>query len=173
MIPVAQEYYNIAAWTADKVRYHDVSKRASTKRLQVNYGEIWYCDLGYNVGAEKNKCRPVLVMSNNRVNRSEKVVVLCITDAKGKTNSRNLPAQDSWFLLYAPTTIEAKKLCPGRIIPARATPYAFLDKDSIVQCEEIKAVSKARLDATRGCIGTLAPDDFKMVKEKFKRTYGL
>ena len=38
----------------------------------------------YNIGTEKNKLRPVLVMSNNRINNSEKVVIICITDAKGK-----------------------------------------------------------------------------------------
>lgn len=43
----------------------------------------WFCDLGYNIGTEKNNMRPVLVMSNNKINNSEKVVVVCITDAKG------------------------------------------------------------------------------------------
>lgn len=51
--------------------------------------------------------------------------------------------------------------------------YDFLDKDSMVQCEEIRAVSKSRLDAARGCIGTLTPEDFEMVKGKFRRAYGL
>ena len=49
----------------------------------------------------------------------------------------------------------------------------FLDKDSMIQCEEIRAVSKARLDANRGCIGTLTPEDFNLVKGKFKRAYNL
>ena len=35
------------------------------------------------------------------------------------------------------------------------------------------AVSKSRLDAARGCIGTLTPEDFEMVKGKFRRAYGL
>ena len=51
--------------------------------------------------------------------------------------------------------------------------YEFLDKDSMIQCEEIRAVSKARLDANRGCIGTLTPEDFDLVKGKFKRAYNL
>ncbi len=173
MNPEAQEYYNIAGWLKEKVHYHNNSKRTKIKRTQVNYGEVWYCDLGYNIGAEKNKCRPVLVMSNNNINQSEKVVVLCMTDAKGKLNSRNLPVQDSWFLLYSTTVDDDKKIFPGRTIPIKMTPYTFLEKDSIVQCEEIKAVSKARLDTTRGCIGTLIPTDFEMIKKKFKRAYNL
>ncbi|MFR8170486.1 MAG: type II toxin-antitoxin system PemK/MazF family toxin [Marvinbryantia sp.] len=169
----AQEYYNIAGWVKDKINYNRISKFNSNKRRQVLYGQIWYCDLGYNIGTEKNKMRPVLVMSNNRINNSEKVVVVCITDAKGKTNANNLPAQDSWFLLYSDTEDDDKMICPGRQVPASMHTYAFLDKDSMVQCEEIRAVSKSRLDAVRGCIGTLTPDDFELVKGKFRRAYGL
>ena len=93
--------------------------------------------------------RPVLVMSNNKINNSEKVVVVCITDAKGKVNARCLPIQDSWFLLYSDTEDEEKQVIPGRTIPASMHTYEFLDKDSMIQCEEIRAVSKARLDANR------------------------
>lgn len=99
MIPEAQEYYNIAAWQKNKVEYNRISKFNSNKRRQILHGQIWFCDMGYNIGTEKNKMRPVLVMSNNKINTSEKIVVVCITDAKGKVNSNNLPAQDSWFLL--------------------------------------------------------------------------
>ena len=136
-------------------------------------GMYAFCDLGYNIGTEKNKMRPVLVMSNNKINNSEKVVVVCITDAKGKVNARCLPIQDSWFLLYSDTEDEEKQVIPGRTIPASMHTYEFLDKDSMIQCEEIRAVSKARLDANRGCIGTLTPEDFDLVKGKFKRAYNL
>jgi mRNA-degrading endonuclease toxin of MazEF toxin-antitoxin module len=150
----AQEYYNLAGWITDKLNYHRISKFKSSRRRQVLCGQIWYCDLGYNVGTEKNKLRPVLVISNNKVNNSEKVVVICITDAKGKLNVHNLPVQDSWFLLHADT-------------------YRFLEKDSVLQCEEIRAVSKARLDSKRGCIGKLTSEDLALVKGKFRRTYNL
>lgn len=173
MTDEAQEYYNIASWLKDKVNYHKKSKYNTNRNRQILHGQIWYCDLGYNIGTEKNKIRPVLVMSNNKVNKAEKVVVICITDAKGKVNSNNLPAQDSWFLLYSQTTDPDKMLYPGRTVPDNMTAYPFLDKDSIIQCEEIRAVSKSRLDNTHGCIGTLTQTDFNMVKQKFRRTYNL
>lgn len=173
MHPEAQEYYNIAVWLKDKVNYNRISKFNASKRRQVLHGQIWYCDLGCNIGTEKNKMRPVLVMSNNKINNSEKVVIVCITDAKGKTNSNNLPAQDSWFLLYANTEDEEKMLKPGRKVPEKMRTYDFLEKDSMVQCEEIRAVSKARLDSSRGCIGTLRKEDFEMIKSKFRRAYNL
>ena len=40
--------------------------------------------LGYNIGTEKNKMRPVLVMSNNKINNSEKVVVVVLPMQKEK-----------------------------------------------------------------------------------------
>lgn len=55
MHPETQEYYNIASWLKDKVNYNRISKYNSNKNRQVLHGEIWYCDLGYNVGTEKNK----------------------------------------------------------------------------------------------------------------------
>ena len=173
MTPDAREYYNIAAWLKEKVGYHDRSKLSSVKRRQILYGEVWYCDLGYNVGSEKNKTRPVLVVSNNRINRAEKVVVVCITDAQGKLNANNLPVQDSWLLLYSNTTDPNKMISPGRTVPPRMCAYPFLDKDSMVQCEEIRAVSKARFDITRGCIGKLVPSDIALLKNKFRRAYDL
>lgn len=169
----AQEYYNIAGWLKDKINYNRISKFNANKHRQVLYGEIWYCDLGYNVGTEKNKMRPVLVVSNNKINNSEKVVVVSITDAKGKVNANNLPAQDSWLLLYSTTTDDSKMIHPGRTVPANMHAYSFLDKDSMVQCEEIRAVSKARLDAVKGCIGKLEPKDFSLFMDKFKRSYNL
>ena len=82
-----------------------------------------------------------------------------------------MPYQDSWYLLYSDTTNEDKKFRPGRIIHSHNTPYNFLEKDSVVQCEEIKAVSKARFNFKKGCIGILKPLDLFHIKEKFLRTY--
>ena len=51
--------------------------------------------------------------------------------------------------------------------------YSFLEKDSVLQCEEIRSVSKVRLDVTRGCIGKLSEADMNNIKSKFKRAYNL
>ena len=169
----SQEYISIGTWLKDKLLYHIRSSHNKVKRLQVNFGEVWFCDLGYNIGREKNKVRPVLVLSNNKINKSEKVVVVAITDAIGKLNKQNLPAQDSWYLLYSDTQDVTKMFAPGRLIPNNQKAYSFLEKDSVLQCEEIRSVSKVRLDATRGCIGKLSEADMNNIKSKFKRAYNL
>ncbi len=171
MHPEAQEYFDLATWLKAKVDYHRLSKSSKTKKRQILCGQIWYCDLGYNVGTEKNKCRPVLVVSNNKINRSEKVVIICITDAGGKLGANNLPAQDSWMLLYSATTDPNMMIYPGRSVPINMIAYPFLEKDSIIQCEEIRAVSKSRFDMNRGCIGQLDPRDLVLLRGKFQRAY--
>ena len=50
-------------------------------------------------------------------------------------------------MLYSDTEDEEKQVIPGRTIPASMHTYEFLDKDSMIQCEEIRAVSKSRLDS--------------------------
>lgn len=166
-----QEYFNIACWLKDKINYHKKSSYNKIKRMQVNQGEVWYFDLGYNIGTEKNKCRPVLIVSSNKFNRSDKVVVICLTDAQGKVNERNLPYQDSWYLLYSDTTDDTKKISPNRIIPKNNRIYSFLEKDSMLQCEEIRIVHKVRLDNDRKSIGVIDNEDLIKAKQKFLRLY--
>ena len=64
----AQEYYNLASWLKDKAHYHRISKYNANRHRQVLHGQIWFCDMGYNIGTEKNKVRPVLVISSNKIN---------------------------------------------------------------------------------------------------------
>jgi len=168
---ISDEYYKMGCWVSRKFGYNKRSFYIKIKRAQVHPGEVWYCDMGYNIGTEKNKWRPVLVVSNNKINNSDKVVVICITDAKGKLNANDLPAQDSWYLLYSSTIDNANKLKPDRVIPTNNVPYSFLEKDCVVQCEEIRAVSKARLDLLKGVVGKLRPKDLNKLREKFMRAY--
>lgn len=170
---IASEFYNIGTWLSTKLHYHKISEFREVKKKIVSFGQVWYCDLGFNIGQEKNKMRPVIVISNNKINRTGKIIIICITDAKGKLNSRNLPAQDSWYLLYSGTNENDKMFKPGRLIPQNQNIYKFLDKDSVVQCEEIRAVSKARLDISKGCIGKIEEEDLKFIKMKLKRVFNI
>lgn len=138
--------------------------------MQVNKGEIWNCDLGFNVGAEKNKNRRVIVLSNNRVNRTGKVLVAPITDAMDKINVSNLPQQNSWYLLYSDTKDPEKMFKPNRDLPKNAIAYSWLIKDSIIQCEEMRSVSKARLSDKKG---VLDPSEWEILNKKIKRVFDI
>ncbi|MHB8125763.1 MAG: type II toxin-antitoxin system PemK/MazF family toxin [Desulfitobacteriaceae bacterium] len=159
---------NMGKWLSKKIDYHTISDR--TRYKQINLGEVWQCDLGFNIGEEKNKERPVLIISNNKVNRTGKVVIACITDAIGKINQFNLPQFNTWYLLYTDTTDPTKMFLPSRIIPASTPRYSFLSKDSIVQFEEIRAVSKARLIRR---LGVIDPIDSQRLQQKIKNVFDI
>ena len=164
------DFYNIGLWLAKKMEYHQNSSFKKVKRKQVNLGEVWRCDLGYNVGEEKNKIRPVVVISNNRINRTGKVIVAPITDAKGKINLNHLPQHNSWYLLYSNTTDPLNMYNPNRRVPNVALTYGFLTKDSVVQCEEMRSLSKARLLSQEGKLDVL---DVDKIKHKIKSVFDI
>lgn len=165
------DYFNIGTWIKEKMNYHKQSDYKSIKHKQINQMEIWICDFGYNIGQEKNKKRPVIILSNNRANRSGKVLVAPITDAANKINNSNLPIQNTWYLLYSETRILSKMFKPNRVIPKNATSYYWLDKDSIIQCEEMTSVSKARLLKSK--IGDLEKDDWNKLIKKINNVFDI
>lgn len=165
------DFFNIGSWLSKKMQYHNISSHNRIKRKQINQGEIWKCDLGFNIGEEKNKERPVVVISNNKVNRTGKIVVAPITDAIGKINQHGLPQHNTWYLLHSNTTDSNKMYLPGRTVPKNATQYRNLTKDSIIQCEELRSISKARLLHNK--IDDLNPNDLDQLKKKIKKVFDI
>jgi len=152
------------------LNYHKKAGNRRVKQMQVNQGEIWQCNLGFNIGEEKNKKRPVIILSTNSVNRTGKVLVAPITDAEGKINEHNLPQFNTWYLLYSSTTNPRNMFKPNRTIPRRAIKYSILSKDSVIQCEEVRSVSKARLISKKGEL-TIA--DSVILKTKIKNVFDI
>lgn len=166
-----EDYFNIGSWLKDKLNYHKISDYNRIKRKKVNQKEIWECDFGFNIGQEKNKKRPVIILSNNNANRSGKVLIAPITDAFGKINQYNLPQQNTWYLLYSDTTNPRNMYQQNRRIPRNAIAYNWIYKDSIIQCEEMQSVSKARLSNSK--IGVLHNNDWEILKSKITNVFDI
>lgn len=153
------------------MQYHKLSADNRVKRKNIVQGEIWRCDLGFNIGEEKNKERPVVVISTNKVNRTGKVVVAPITDATGKIDvSTGVPQHNTWYLLFSDTTDTNRMYIPGRILPKSAITYSFLTKDSVVQAEELRSLSKARLLTKQG---QLDSSDLSRLKKKISNVFDI
>jgi len=163
-----EQLFNLGIWNSEKIKYHLKANHNKVKHMRIKFGQVWYCDLGYNIGDEKNKNRPILIVSNNSINNSGKFVGVCITDAQGKISDSNLPNENTWYLLYSNTHDQNKKYKPNRIIPSSAIQYYFLEKDSVVQCEEIRSLSKARLSRY---MGRLHDNDLNFIKIKLKNVF--
>jgi mRNA-degrading endonuclease toxin of MazEF toxin-antitoxin module len=165
------EFFNIGSWLGKKMEYHRMSTYASVKRKDVVQGEVWRCDLGFNIGEEKNKTRPVVVISNNRVNKTGKVIVAPITDAIRKVDvTTGVPQHNTWYLLFSDTTDKNRMYHSKRSLPRSAVTYPFLSKDSVVQTEELRSLSKARLLSKQG---SLDPADLKRLKLKIKKVFDI
>lgn len=93
---------------------------------QVSRGDVLTANLEPVQGSEQGGSRPAVVISRDAINRSSPVVVICpITDAANKT-----------------------KFYPSHVRVASGT--GGLKLDSIVVCEQVRAINKTRLSAPIG-----------------------
>lgn len=89
-------------------------------------GSIYRAELGEgNIGGEKNKDRPVLVLSPNRLNKGNTVVVAPIS-SKFPKNPNGLPKHKNHYLL-------------------KKRDHPELDKDSVVKFEDIRSIDVVRI----------------------------
>lgn len=167
-----RELMDLGKWIGQKMDYHKKASFGSVLRKQINQGEVWGCDLGYNIGQEKNKHRMVVVVSNNSLNTMGKVTVVPITDAKNKVDVQlRLPHKKNNYLIYTNSTNPLYWYDPNRTIPKEANKYNWLTKDSVIQCEEPRSVSKARFAGQKK--GDLDSVDFEGLKKKLADVFGI
>ncbi|WP_186674020.1 type II toxin-antitoxin system PemK/MazF family toxin, partial [Sporosarcina sp. BP05] len=113
--------------------------------VNVNYGE--------NVGFEKNLTRPSIIVSVDSSNQSSgNVLVIPMTKKTNKAKgSRPFRLLKSQYLL----------------LKSNYTGLAF---DSVVQCEDIRSVSKARLG---DLLDTVTEEDMKEIDKRLSYIIGL
>lgn len=122
-------------------------------------GGIHLCELGENIGTEQNGERPVLIISNDRINTTSgsiKVIPLSkrlktkvITDRKGK--QKTVPRLASHYFL-------------------KREKYTFLARDSAVKAEELTTVNKVRL---KRHLGNIDSNDLQKILNRVKWVFGL
>lgn len=92
-------------------------------------GDIYQADLDPTKDSEQAGKRPVAIVSRDGINRSSPVVVIVpITKYTAK-----------------------KKIYPSHHL-VKASSHNGLSLDSIVKCEQIRAITKSRLGQKRGCL---------------------
>jgi len=103
--------------------------------------------LGENIGHEQNGYRPAVVVSvdsNNRTNAN--VAIVPLTKLMNKIKNGKLKLLDSQYILYR-------------------SKYPKLKYDSVVICEHIRVVSKARIG---DLICFVKPDDMEKIDSKLR-----
>ena len=93
---------------------------------QVLRGDVFMANLEPKEGSEQGGTRPVVVVSRDAINKSSPVVVICsITDAANKS-----------------------KIYPSHVKVAAGT--GGLRLESIIVCEQVRAINKTRLKQQLG-----------------------
>jgi mRNA interferase MazF len=107
-------------------------------------GEVWYADLDPALGHEQGKRRPVLVVSHNRFNEANNE--LCIVLA--------LTRRHRGMHLHVPVR----------------PPEGGLPSPSVVQCEQIRTISYARLIRR---LGSVSAETMQAVEVRLRQVVAL
>lgn len=107
-------------------------------------GQLYYADLNPVVGSEQGGIRPVLVIQNDIGNKHSPTVIVAAITSKAMKNI--LPTQHT--------------------LPAQNG----LDRESIVQLEQIRTIDKRRL---KEFVGALGQDDMQAVDRALRVSIGI
>ena len=110
----------------------------------VHRGDVFYADMGVNVGSEQNGMRPVLVLQNDVGNEHSPTIIVAVLTSKVKK-------------MYMPTHV---------YIGARFG----LTEESVVLTEQLSTIDRRRL---RGYVGSIDRPTMKKVEQAIQISLGL
>lgn len=136
-------------WLSRKIELIEIKDNQITNQIQHNIlrGGIFNIELGEgNIGGEKNKKRPCLVISRNALNKGDTVLVIPLTTkfSYNIQHNKKAPKYNNHFILFK-------------------IDYPFLDDDSCIKCEDIRSIDKVRI---RDHIGNIRHQHLKLVKNR-------
>lgn len=103
-------------------------------------GEIYYANLSPTIGSEMDKRRPVLIVSNDANNRASDTVTIL------------------------PVTSNTSRVYPFEVLLEKSV--SGLAKESKVQAQQIRTISKQRFDKVR--LGRLSEEIMQLVDAAIK-----
>lgn len=127
---MSNKYEDFFRWLPTKLKLQEKFEDNDQKSILFPRGAVYTCYMGENIGHEKSKlqARPCLIVSTDSINsRSSNVIIVPL--------STNIKYSD-------PRT---GKLKYQSHYVLKKSKYNMLLKDSVVQCEDIRTVSKSRL----------------------------
>lgn len=140
---------NAGYWLSRKIELIELKHHNKENNITLNAfrGGIFNVELGTgNIGGEKNKKRPCLVISRNNLNTGDNVVVIPLS-TKFKSSTINgviSPKYKNHYLL-------------------KKSKYPFLRETSCVKCEDIRNVDKIRLSDH---LGNIDSQDLNEIKKR-------
>lgn len=133
-------------------RFIDEEKTQISRSL--SKGSIHLCQLGENIGSEQSEERPVIIVSNDRINStSPNVMIIPLSKTLKKKTIKNRKG----------VIQEVPKV--GTHFFLTKNNYSFLDYDSAAMAEGITAVSKIRIGKH---LGSISDKDLTAVLSRLK-----
>lgn len=143
-------------WMARKTELIELKENQilTSTRQTIYRGGIFNVELGNgNIGGEKNKIRPCLVISKDSMNRGDTVIVIPLS-----------------------TKFKIKTTSGGVIIPyykhhyiIKKSKHPFLIQDSCLKTEDVRSVDKVRI---RDLLGNIDVVEFNSIKSRITDAFG-
>ena len=111
---------------------------------EIKRGQVWYADLGGNVGSEQGGLRPVLIIQNDKGNKFSPTTIIAIITSR-KTKAK-LPTH-IWLSLYC-----------------------GLKVNSMVELEQLRTIDKSRLTKY---VGNIQKGEQELINEALKISLGI
>jgi len=153
------------AWTCKKYR---LLFKGSPKN--VFRKDIFYCELGFNIGSEQSDYRPVVVIQNNRGNKTSPTTMVAVItthqDAEFKKEG------DKYTITYKDE--EGKTVTRDLEyyeIPVELEPGYFKGIKGIINMTQIRTISKKRL--VGGYVAKISEDTEKLIFSALKRMFDI
>lgn len=132
-----------------------IDEEETQKSRNMARGSVHLCELGENIGSEQGDERPVIIISNNRINStSSNVLVIPLSKTLKKKTITNRKKK----------RIEVPKVKTHYFL--KKNKYTFLDYDSSAMTEGLKVVSKIRIRKHLGEISD--PKDLNAILSRIK-----
>lgn len=80
---IMQQSQRYSKWSAQKIYYS--TAKTHQRKWSIKRGEVYFVDLGQNIGSEENKTRPVVVLQANSYNFNSPVFVCAIISSSTLT----------------------------------------------------------------------------------------
>nr|DAE06845.1 MAG TPA: PemK-like protein [Siphoviridae sp. ctL0q1] len=152
---IMNKYEALYRWSCHKMKIQENFERNNQIHIKYPRGAVYTCYMGVNIGHEKSRleARPCLIVSTDEINKksSNVIIVPLSKEIKYKKDSATELAYPWHYVLQ-----KAK--------------YSKLTYDSVVQCEDLRCVSKSRMGKF---IMKIDPEDLGEIKKRLKRTLQL
>lgn len=144
-----------SCWLADKIKLIELKdyQKANNIKHSILRGGVFNVDLGRgNIGCEKNKIRPCIVISRNALNNGDTVIIVPLTTKFpfNVSGGKKVPKYKNHYIVSK-------------------SKYNFLKDDSCIKFEDIRSIDKIRV---KELIGNIDNDDIKFLEKRLSFTMG-